>query len=217
MGVPAFFVLKTKQEALMTFLDAINIVLRGVGEGRIQNIDSTHPSVELAKDFLKESQEVLLSSGLWFNIEYSVTIPLNQLGQAILPNETISITSKHPNTGLRLNKDTLYDPRANTYNLSGRGPIVVDYIYNMDFELLPVLAQQAVAYNAASMFIADDDGDDAKYNRAEGRVRRAMLALEVEDMRQKRLNALNAPATARVRVGMGNGRGLRSGDTIGGR
>ncbi len=201
----------------MTFLDAINIVLRGVGEGRIQNIDSTHPSVELAKDFLKESQEVLLSSGLWFNIEYSVTIPLNQLGQAILPNETISITSKHPNTGLRLNKDTLYDPRANTDNLSGRGPIVVDYISNMNFEILPVLAQQAIAYNAAAMFIADDDGDDAKYSRAEGRARRAIINLEVEDMKQKRLNALNAPATARVRVGMGSGRGLRSGDTIGGR
>ncbi len=201
----------------MTFLEAINIVLRGVGEGRIQSTSSTHPSVDIAKDLLKESQELILSTGLWFNLEYGVTVPLNVLGQAILPYNTISITSKHPNTGLRLKVDTLYDPRANTDDLSGRGPIVVDYIYNMDFELLPVLAQQAIAYNAAAMFIADDDGDDVKYSRAEGRVRRAMVALEVEDMKQKRLNALNAPATARVRVGMGSGRGLRSGDTIGGR
>ncbi len=201
----------------MTLLEAINIVLRGVGEGQVQDVDSTHPSVESAKAIIKESQQTILATGLWFNTEKSITIPLDVNGVGSVPFNTISVTGKHPNTSLLVRGTTLYDPVNNTTDLSGRGDIVVDYIFEPDFDDIPVLAQQAIVYSAAAMFIADDDGDTNKFQRADARAYRANVTLATEDIKQKRLNALNAPATARVRIGMKGGRGVRSGDTIGGR
>lgn len=201
----------------MTLLDAINICLRGVGEGRVQDVDSTHPSVQTAKDLITEAQDLILATGLWFNMEYNVTLPKDIDGEVALPLGTISVTGKHPNMSLLLRGSKLYDPRNNTTDLSELGPVIVDYIFKPDFDDLPALAQQAIAYRASAEFISDDDGDTAKYDRAFNRAQQSAIALTTEDIKQKRLNALNAPASARVRIGMTGGRGVRSGDTIGGR
>lgn len=202
----------------MILLDAINIVLRAVGEGRVQDVDSTHPSVATAKDLITEAQELLVAQGLWFNNEYNVTLPKDINGFVFVPHGTISITSLLVNYELLLRGTKLYDPHNNTYDLSELPDVNVNYISNPPFDELPVLAQQAIAYRAAAEFIADDDGDDVKYKRAFGRAQQAAIVLATEDMKQRRFNALNSPTTARVRSGMhGALGGVRSGNTIGGR
>ena len=202
----------------MLLLDAINIVLRAVGEGRVQDVDSTHPSVETARDLINEAQELILAQGLWFNNEYSVTIPRDNLGHAHVPVGTISVTSFVANYELLLRGTKLYDPNNNTYDLSDLPEVIINYISNPHFDDIPVLAQQAIAYRAAAEFIADDDGDDVKYKRAHSRAEQSAITLATEDMKQRRFNAMNSPTTARVRSGMhGASGGVRSGNTIGGR
>ena len=202
----------------MLLLDAINIVLRAVGEGRVQDVDSTHPSVEAAKAILNESQELILAQGLWFNNEYSVTLPKDTNGFVYVPSGTISVTSFVQGYELLLRGTKLYDPNNNTFDLSLLPDVVINYISNPDFDDIPVLAQQAIAYRAAAEFIADDDGDDVKYKRAHSRAEQSAITLATENMKQRRFNALNSPTTARVRSGMhGALGGVRSGNTIGGR
>ena len=198
----------------MLLLDAINIVLRAVGEGRVQDVDSTHPSVSTAKDLINEAQELILSQGLWFNNEYSVTLPKDINGFVFVPTGTISVTSFLTSYELLLRGTKLYDPNNNTYDLSALPDVTINYISNPHFNDLPALAQQAIAYRAAADFIADDDGDDVKYKRADGKAQQSAITLSTEDMKQRRFNAMNSPTTARVRRGIhGALGGVRSGNT----
>jgi hypothetical protein len=202
----------------MLLLDAVNIVLRAVGEGRVQDVNSTHPSVITAKELITESQALILAKGLWFNNEYNVTLPKDVNGFVFVPLGTISITSFIAGYELLLRGTRLYDPTNNTYDLSALPDVTINYISNPNFDDIPVLAQQAIAYRAASEFIADDDGDDVKYKRANTRAQQSAITLATEDMKQRRFNAMNSPTTSRVRSGMHGASGsVMSGDTIGGR
>ena len=199
----------------MLLLNAINTMLRGVGESPVADENSTHPSVQMARATLEAVRIELLAEQWWFNKDFSVELvpEINDFIYIPLGTMQIEVLS---NRYIVRRDDRLYNTLDNTYVFEA--PIEVNLHPDIAFDDLPPLAQLYIMYRATADFIMEDDGDMAKQQSAAGRADSTLVKLNSEHLKQQRYNALDAPASARLRAGVHRPYGGGpSGDYIGGR
>lgn len=138
----------------MNYLDAINLVLRAIGEYPVDSPNVPYPTVQLIKPALDEQRTSLLTQGWWFNTHRKRTLQPDSLGQVAAPTDALVVI---PET------ERFVWNGAHITRADGSAPdseVVADLIMDMHYESLPLTARYAVAYAAAYTVYVGDFGND---------------------------------------------------------
>lgn len=185
---------------MTTTLDVLNHMLNVIGESPVSNPTSDHPSVLSAMVQLNRVRREMQTRGWWFNTEYALKLTPNELGQIIIPSDTLFIDPVDPFSHLVRRGGKLYDPVNHTFVINQ--PIYVNAVLLLEVEDLPESAAMYLMHKAAYDFYVNDDGDETKSNRLEKQVDRAWAVLQQEELRVSNLNAKNRPQVAELRYRM---------------
>ncbi len=144
----------------MTRLEAINIILRALGETPVTSLDEQYPTLGIAIPALEEARKGFLLEEWWFNT-YDVYDLLPDLaGEINLDDSFLMVYPKDPNrfkyTGNRIVLTSNGSPVV-------REAVSARVVLDAPFEEMPHAAQMAVTYMAAYNVYAADFGPDETY------------------------------------------------------
>lgn len=147
----------------MNLLEAVNLVLRKIGEIPVTSIDEQYPTLTIVLPALAEARVRLLSEGYWFNTFYKHTLMPQTSGEVLLPANCLKFFPKearHKFTGKRI-ADT--DTGSIFVDEKVEGRMIID----VPFEELVEVMQYAVAYEAAyDTYVSDIGRDDVSQDLA---------------------------------------------------
>jgi len=169
----------------MTRLEAVNIVLRAIGENPVASLDIQYPTLDIALPALDECLYELLAAGWWFNTRNELQLLPDVDGYIPLPVGTIMFYPVDVNVkyeGSRL----VY---ANTGVEVLSTPITGRLVTELEFEQLPRNAQYAVAYMAAYQVYTQDMGVDNVAGTLQQRAQGYQLSLGAEHTRTQQFTA----------------------------
>jgi len=144
------------QYPLNTKLDAVNLILRKLGEPPIGSLDTQYPSLDLILPALDESQRNLLTEGWWFNTFEPVTLSPDETGRVEVPDDTLVF---EPDDAERYLYAGRYIRRLNG-SLTVTEPVTGRRVANLPFEELPQMVRTAITYSAAQHVYSSDIGID---------------------------------------------------------
>lgn len=147
----------------MTLLEAVNLVLRKIGEIPVTSVDEQYSTLTIALPALDEARVRLLSEGYWFNTFYKYILAPTITGESLTPTDCLKFFPAEDRfswIGQRVRKT---DDGNIIVGESVEGRLIVD----LPFEDLPEVCQYAVAYSAAyDTYVADIGDDDIAKNLA---------------------------------------------------
>ena len=132
-----------------TFLEAVNTVLRMVGEAPVNSLESGFGLSEQAEATLLETSRKLQMENWSFNTDYSITLAKDADGYINAPSNALRIEVNpfdYPDYEIVQRGAKLYERKGNTYIFTQ--DIVADVTYAMDWEELPEHARQYFAAKA---------------------------------------------------------------------
>jgi len=160
----------------MTQLDAVNIVLKGMGEPKIASLDGAGLDALMAADLVDETSRALQTEGWHWNREYPKISP-DSNGFINLPSNTLTVNTNGESAqydyvarGL-----LLYDRSNSTYVFTN--PVRLDLYVGLPFEQLPTSARIFVAAAAALTNQQGELGSDTlnKFLKEKAETARVML------------------------------------------
>lgn len=176
---------------LITDLEAVNGVLRELGEQPLTSTDTSYPTVELAQTALKTARLELLQKGWWFNSAVNFSVTVSSDGKLALPDNVLEFIPDNPNYiwagkyimdkngGATFTSDTVV-----------KGSIKFD----LTLQNMPYSAQEWIVLAAASKVYVADFGPDSKYQEIQLRIRELFNTLSAQHVRAKRPTMRNRPA-----------------------
>tara|TARA_R110002020_G_C16276849_1_gene771520 strand:+ start:959 stop:1564 length:606 start_codon:yes stop_codon:yes gene_type:complete len=183
----------------MTELEALNMLLRAIGQRAVVDIDSTLPSAENARDTLNRIRGTAQGRGWWFNLDYNVVYTPDEVsGHIELPSQIRTVRTETSDIIKRGNK--LYDRYNQTFIFTA--PVcVVREQRTVDWDDMPADMQVYVAHRAAADFISDELEDAAKEERHNGLAGLALVEVKKQDLEANRYNVFNTPRVFMARRG----------------
>lgn len=174
-----------------TKLDAVNAILRVIGELRVNSLDDPHPALDDIIEALDNEVTWLNADAWWFNVEYPTLTPQVGNNQIIIPGDVLSVDSldKYPRVAVR--GDRLYN--LDTSTLEFTGPVKCRIHRRIDFDNLPYNARAYVMQTAKLHFQAEMDGDGAETRKIGSDRAEAYSRLNAEHIRYTRANMLARP------------------------
>lgn len=188
---------------MTTRLDVLNHMLSVVGEAPVSSASSNHPTALSAVVTLDRVNLELQSRGWWFNTDINLTLSPNELGQIILPTDTLYVDSIDTRSKLVQRGNKLYDTLNHTFAIDQ--DVIVDTVVKLPIADLPESAAAYVKHKAAYDFYVNDDGDETKAARLEKEVDKAWAKLQQDELKASDVNARNRPITALLRLRMQQG------------
>lgn len=140
----------------MLILEAVNLILRKIGEIPVTSIDEQYSTLTIALPALEEARVRILSEGYWFNTYYALTLQPDVSGQVFLPENCLKFfpdSQDYVFNGRQGSATATGDPFINT-------SVVGRMVQDVAFDELPEVAQYAIAYSAAYDTYVSDIGDD---------------------------------------------------------
>ena len=186
---------------MSALLDAINTCLAGIGLSPVSDEDDTDLDASQAKRTIERVSKEIQQRGWFFNKEYNWNlVPDSNTGQVVAPSNAMSIVTDaySRNLPLALRSGKLYDLVNHTYDLTdlanyevgGVMTIQTAFIFYLEFNNLPPIAQTAIMYTARRQFAQDLEVDDKRWNFQAKDEQRAMSLLQREEMRNRKHNYL---------------------------
>lgn len=177
----------------MTRIEAINIILRALGETPVTSLDEQYPTLALAIPALEVAKRELLEEEWWFNTYMVRTLLPDERGEIILGDGILMVypekTSKYMYTGRRIVRVDNGSPIVGE-------PVNAKVIVDMPFEDMPHSAQLAVTYAAATTVYAADFGPDDTYQHL---FQQALSASEEISAQHTRTRSAQARHSLRAR------------------
>lgn len=169
----------------LTTLDAVNLILRNLGENPLASLEIQYPTLDIAIPALNEATSEVLSEGWWFNTRYKITLVPDINGIVQVPQDTLAFYPEdesiaYDGTGL-IYKDT----GAPVLNVSVTGKLITF----LEFETLPSNARYAIAYRAAYQVYVSDSGEDSTSQSINTRAGGYYLQLSAEHTRSQKFNS----------------------------
>lgn len=195
----------------------MNHLLQVVGERKVVSLETGHPSVVQALQALDGYDFDFQGRGWWFNTNKGMKLLPNNLGEVLLPAETMSFMvtqvrqqwlRSHEKGRYTMRGRRLYDTILNTHLIGV--PVVADLVVQLPVDDLPPVAISYLKHWAGQEFYNDDDGDAQKYQQLRERTGLAWQALKAEELKVLALNALDSPAAMQLthRIGQYSGQYL---------
>lgn len=172
-------------------LEAVNGVLRELGEQPLTTLDSSYPTADLAQVSLNTARLELLQRGWWFNTITGFKITPDGEGKAKVPDNALEFIPDDPSilwSGTYLmkgNGDSYFSPDR---SISGT------LKFSQPLQALPYAAQELIVLMAASKVYTSDFGPDSKYQEIMLRSRDLFNVLSAQHIRAKRPSMRNRPA-----------------------
>lgn len=165
-----------------TELEAINKMLRGIGESPVNSLGgASNADVDLAQQTLLEVSRAVQSEGFAFNTEYNYTLSRNQDSEIPVPANTLRVDADGSGYDVVLRAGKLYDRTNSRYTFPNTASLKVQIIVALPFEELPECARYYIMVRAAREFQGDSVGSDTLdgfKKRDEARARAILMAEE---------------------------------------
>ena len=144
--------------AVMTEIQAVNMMLTTIGEVPISNLDDLAglQDASMARDILTNTSRAVQSKGWTFNLEFNVSrTPKNngqiELGSNVLRVDSVSkVRSSTSDIVERARK--LYDREKNTHQFTLGEAVKIDQVIFLAFADLPEAARRYIAVKSARIF-----------------------------------------------------------------
>lgn len=206
----------------MNKTQAINLCLRGIGVAPIATADEADVNLDaaFALQSLEQASHDIQAKGWWFNREANWKLTPGTDGRIKVPNGTLDISAWNASrsASLALRGGYLYDRYTHGTDMreyaEKNGYVECVLIMLIDFDDLPPVAQNAIAYRARRLYGQDVEGDKSKYVMNTTDEEQAYAILTSAETRNRKDNAFQNP-TAQNLLGMigGQNAGLRLGNT----
>jgi len=166
-----------------TFLEAVNITLRMMGEAPVDSVDGQFGYAQQAADMVNDASRKLQNEPWTFNTDYQRKLqPDGVTKQIKVGNNVLRVELNpydYPDFEVVLRGDKLYDRRKNTYEFTQ--DIVADITYVLDWDELPEYARQYIAVKAGrelqEMLIGSSDLTQMNFSK-EAEARTAFIEME---------------------------------------
>jgi len=182
--------------ASTTELEAVNIMLRSIGEAPVATIEvDTIEDATIALDTLRQISKDFQAEGWSFNTEYDYPVSVD--GNSKLPYPTsASHLDAMPTEDKQLAKrgGFLYDIKNNTFVMTVTS-VKCMVVWMYDFDDLPQLAKSYIALSAARKFAQDVMGDQNTVSYTAQDEARARAMFVGDDLRVRDLNMLSDSTT----------------------
>lgn len=184
---------------MLTELDVVNSCLATIGEMPLVELSDDHPLIAAARQNFQEAIVSETARQWWFNTDYCILQQANDKF-VYVPGDAIAVTPLD-RLDLTMRGRRLYDRTNSTYEVTG--PVRCWVIRNLIFDELPAPAQLLVKHSTVLQFQMNYDADESKTQKLEALYTAAYRTLNAEHTRQIRLNALNQPQIAMMRMRAG--------------
>lgn len=133
-----------------TYLEAVNLVLRMMGEAPVNGLDGEFGLAQQAADAILTVSRKVMMEGWSFNTDYQRTLEPDTTTQEIrLPANALRVEVNpfdYPSMDIVQRGEKLYDRKAGTYTFTQ--DIKADVTYGLDWEELPEHARRLMAVTA---------------------------------------------------------------------
>ena len=144
--------------AVMTEIQAVNMMLTTIGEQPVSNLDDLAglQDASIARDILTNTSRAVQSKGWTFNLEFNVSrTPKNngeiEIGTNVLRVDSVSkVRSSTSDIVERARK--LYDREKNTHQFTIGEAVKIDQVIFLPFDDLPEAARRYIAVKSARIF-----------------------------------------------------------------
>jgi len=136
--------------------DAVNLVLRSIGENPVASLDIQYPTLDIIIPALEEATHEVLTEGWWFNTRYAVTLQPSVSGDTVVPEATIAFYPEDESITFEGTRFVYKDTGDALVNTPVKGKLVT----SMAFENCPSTARYAIAYLTAYQVYVSDSGAD---------------------------------------------------------
>lgn len=165
-----------------TFLEAVNTVLRMLGEAPVNSLDGEFGLAQQASDILIDTSRRLQMEGWTFNTDYYKLMLRNQDNEIQVPSNALRVLVAdydHPSLDVVQRGERLYDRRANSYTFTV--DVRADVTVALDWEELPEHARRYITTRSGRLLqqqIVGGKDLDAINAGEEAEARSAFLELE---------------------------------------
>jgi len=185
----------------MTKLEALNVILDGIGVRPVTTYGSSHPDASVAREHLTRATSDIQDKGWWFNTEHDITLSREALTNKIpLPSNALDINPTDTDTNYVQRNTFLYDMEQHTYVFTE--DVVADIIFLLPFEELPSVIQKFITRTATYEFSITREGDQNKLLHQGDLLLKAKSAAYGAEIRNGNYNALKTKHARRVMAGI---------------
>ena len=177
----------------MKLLQAVNLILRKLGEIEVPSIDEPYPTLAVVLPALDESRQTVLKEGWWFNTLQDWDAVPGENGEVELPDNTLMFYPDDPKYVFEGQFIVMADNHSPVIATSVRGRLVVD----KEFERLPFTCAMAVTYSAAVDTYISDIGPDKTSETLEATRMEYLMTLSAEHTRSRKRNSTRKKAFQR--------------------
>lgn len=181
-----------------TKLDVVNDALGTMGELPINSLPTKHPYGSVAANMLARVCADMQRGGYWFNTERLRLVP-SQIGELYVPNDAVACWPVGAESGQWTQRgNRMYHLNKQTYLTNTALDVII--VRALDFEVLPSVMQEVVAWETIRRFCLNYDADTQKVQQAIASLNAAKMSLNAETTRNAKVNLFNA-STADFRAG----------------
>jgi len=150
---------------MLTKLDAVNIVLNGIGETPVSSLTSGLPDAEAAESKLDATIKEVLAKGWHQNLEQGIVMNRNKDEEIIVPRQYLRVDTVGRDQNLNVvirkqnGKRKLFN--LSTYSFKFEKDVMVDVIIEIAFDELNYELQNYIAMRAARKFQETSMGSQA--------------------------------------------------------
>lgn len=183
----------------MTLLDALNYVLRRIGEQPVTGLDVEYPTVTIALPAIEEARKELLLEEWWFNKFQLRYLQPNQDGKVRLPDDALQAYCVDPQY-ICTGKYVRCAVTGNHVDV----PVEVQIILDIPFDELPQQAQVLIRLRAAYLVYTQDFGEDDTAEHLRAEVSAAYTGLSAQHTRSRQYNTRQKHAWQRFAMRLRN-------------
>lgn len=195
----SIYVFSLQRKYNMDELEALNMLLRLIGSSPVNSVDTLHPDAANAKTTLNRKRRQIQRRGWWFNIDYNLVYTPDSSGFIIIPSQISSLVicdQKYVQRG-----DKIYDKCNQTYTITGE-VYVARQVRILEWDDLPEVVQEHIAYDAAVEFVRDELEDPQKQASLKESAGIAALNVKKQDLEEGQYNMFQASRVVQARAGV---------------
>lgn len=147
----------------MTELEAVNIILAGIGEAEVTSIeDTTIEDAQMALSILRQVSRELQTVGWHFNTDYDYPLTPNVDDKIAYPVGAVHVDPMPSSCKDYVKRGGfLYDREDRTFLFTDVTEVKCKIVWLLDFEDLPQACRDYITYKAARRFAKNVMGDEA--------------------------------------------------------
>ncbi|CAH0343719.1 hypothetical protein [Rhizobium sp. CECT 9324] len=172
----------------ITSLDAVNLMLRNIGEDPVSSLGSTaKPTAQKAVAMLAEESINVQSGGYNFCVERELTLPPNMDGEIVLPSNILSFQPVGRSQMMVVQEGEdgkLYDAESSTYQFPSAVSLMV--VLGRPFDTLPQPVKWFITLSAAMRFANSENPGGAALRVTASDVEQAKVGFERFDRRLRK-------------------------------